>query len=279
MRSAIMSTIAGVALAASSYAGTTSTTFENGAEGWVGPTGPGGATVIESEGGNPGANMRTEFNNFGISFRNEENPDFIVDLSAAGEVTISVDVKVNQIGSFLPVTRPWVLELRDFDNGNPDYPWDSVYFVFGGISESATGEWTTFTVTIEDPSATELPAGWGGYGAEDPDTFEPMLPEGRTFADILATYDEVVFTTLQPGFFFTFDDYDVQIDNPTLEIAGGGEVCVGDADGDEAVDLADLNIVLANFGQSTDAGDVTGDGEVDLADLNVVLGAFGTTCE
>ena len=81
------------------------------------------------------------------------------------------------------------------------------------------------------------------------------------------------------SFFFTFDDYDVQIDNPTLEIGGASEECVGDADGDASVDLVDLNIVLASFGQSTDAGDVTGDGEVDLADLNVVLGAFGTTCE
>ncbi len=41
-----------------------------------------------------------------------------------------------------------------------------------------------------------------------------------------------------------------------------------DANGDGLVDLADLNMVLANFGQTTDIGDVTGDGAVDLGDLN-----------
>ena len=55
--------------------------------------------------------------------------------------------------------------------------------------------------------------------------------------------------------------------------------CPGDATGDGSVDLADLNLVLANFGQMTDEGDVTDDGMVDLADLNLVLANFGTACE
>ena len=45
------------------------------------------------------------------------------------------------------------------------------------------------------------------------------------------------------------------------------------------MDLGDLNLVLASFGQSTDSGDTNDDGVVDLADLNTVLGAFGTGCE
>ncbi|MFG0262503.1 MAG: hypothetical protein ACF788_08950 [Novipirellula sp. JB048] len=54
--------------------------------------------------------------------------------------------------------------------------------------------------------------------------------------------------------------------------------CAGDANGDGSVDLADLNLVLANFGTTTTVGDVTGDGVVDLADLNLVLANFGTNC-
>jgi hypothetical protein len=54
--------------------------------------------------------------------------------------------------------------------------------------------------------------------------------------------------------------------------------CPGDADGNGAVDLADLNIVLANFGTASDSGDLDGDGLVNLSDLNVLLGNFGTVC-
>ncbi|MFU8828895.1 MAG: agmatine deiminase family protein [Phycisphaerales bacterium] len=54
--------------------------------------------------------------------------------------------------------------------------------------------------------------------------------------------------------------------------------CPADVTGDGSVNLADLNLVLANFGQSTPDGDTNGDGFVDLADLNAVLAAFGTDC-
>lgn len=56
------------------------------------------------------------------------------------------------------------------------------------------------------------------------------------------------------------------------------EACVGDVNGDDTVDLADLNLVLANFGTTTNDGDANGDGEVDLADLNMVLANFGNGC-
>ncbi|XOV75260.1 MAG: GC-type dockerin domain-anchored protein [Phycisphaerales bacterium] len=54
--------------------------------------------------------------------------------------------------------------------------------------------------------------------------------------------------------------------------------CAADTTGDGSVDLADLNLVLGNFGQTTPDGDTNGDGQVDLADLNTVLGAFGAAC-
>ncbi len=51
--------------------------------------------------------------------------------------------------------------------------------------------------------------------------------------------------------------------------------CDGDVNDSGSVDLADLNLVLANFGTATDEGDATGDGNVDL---NLVLANFGTDC-
>ncbi len=58
--------------------------------------------------------------------------------------------------------------------------------------------------------------------------------------------------------------------------------CFGDLDGDGDVDLADLAILLANYGTTSGAiyedGDLDGDGDVDLADLAALLAVYGTTC-
>ncbi|MFI4856007.1 MAG: hypothetical protein ACIAQF_13630 [Phycisphaerales bacterium JB065] len=55
--------------------------------------------------------------------------------------------------------------------------------------------------------------------------------------------------------------------------------CPGDVNDDGLINLADLNIVLANFGTAGEIGDATGDGLVNLADLNTVLANFGGACE
>ena len=52
----------------------------------------------------------------------------------------------------------------------------------------------------------------------------------------------------------------------------------GDANGDGRVDINDLTIVLANFGQTGMAwsqGDFTGDGTVDMNNLTIVLANYG----
>ena len=55
-------------------------------------------------------------------------------------------------------------------------------------------------------------------------------------------------------------------------------VCVGDLDGDGDTDLADLGILLADFGcpqPGPCVGDLDGDGDTDLADLGILLADFG----
>ncbi len=58
--------------------------------------------------------------------------------------------------------------------------------------------------------------------------------------------------------------------------------CPGDTNGDRIINFADLNVVLAQFGQTGPvgslAGDVNGDGSVTFADLNIVLANFGVSC-
>ncbi|MFQ5807547.1 MAG: hypothetical protein ACE5I3_13960 [Phycisphaerae bacterium] len=57
---------------------------------------------------------------------------------------------------------------------------------------------------------------------------------------------------------------------------------VGDLDGDCDVDLADLSILLSNYGTSSGAdpgdGDLDGDGDVDLMDLAQLLASYGAEC-
>lgn len=64
--------------------------------------------------------------------------------------------------------------------------------------------------------------------------------------------------------------------------ACGFDCLMGDANNDGNINLADLNLVLGNFGDSVEVGrdgDVNDDGVVDLADLNLVLSGFGNACE
>lgn len=216
-RSIRIGAAAALACAAWASADTTTVTFDNGAEGWTGPSGIGGATSIVPGGGNPGANMRTVFNDFGITFGTDSNSAFIQDFTQYTQVSFGIDTRVEFLNFFgQDVSRSWVLELRDYDNVSTGYPYVSVWYNLGTISEAATNDWTTFGVTIDDPSAAALPAGWGGFGDEDPNTFEPILPADRTFASVLAGVDEVVFTTFEPGFFFGFTDHTVRIDNITV---------------------------------------------------------------
>jgi len=206
--------IAGSALAGTS---TTVVDFEDGmTHGWEGPQGIGGATAIDPTFGvGGGAGFRTQFNNFGIDFYNNTNSAFLGDYTQYDEVTISFDLRIDQIGTFLPVPRPFMLELRNNDLGDAGYPYASAYLLFDWYSQDSFSDFITLSATF-DPNATDLPSGWGGFGSEDPNTFEPILPDGVSFADVLSGVDEIGISTLLPGFFFTFDDYDVTLDNITI---------------------------------------------------------------
>jgi len=59
------------------------------------------------------------------------------------------------------------------------------------------------------------------------------------------------------------------------------EPCTGDADGDQMVDVDDLNLVLSHWNTpqvSGTNGDLTGNGFVTVDDLNLVLSNWGNTC-
>jgi len=259
---------------------TTVVTFDKGnPQGWVGPNGfdgfDGGTWVVD-EGGNTGWNMQTVFQDFGIPYVTNQNPAFLGDYTESQSVTLKIDLRVENLKFFgTNVSRPWLVELRDYDLAQGGYPWTSVWFKFAQISTATHGEWTTFSVTF-DPKSTTLPPGWRGTGSEDPVTYEPRLPPGVTFRDVLKGVDVVAFTTLEPGMFFGFTDHSFRIDNIT--ITRTPPAVPGDLDGDGLVTSADLGILLAGWGPcakgSECAADINGDGQVDSEDLGALLSAW-----
>lgn len=203
------------------WAAAATTTFSNGIEGWGVFFGNDGGLgdYLEPAGGNPDAHLRwTMVDTFGCNFHNDSNADFIGDYSRfSGGAELSVDVKVDDISFFgTQVPRNLIVELVDYNDPGDPYPWTSVWYNLGEISAQQTSNWTHLSVTITDPTAAALPAGWGGYGAEDPNTYEPILPPGRTFANVLTNVEEIRFTTFQPGYFYGFTNFQVHFDNPSV---------------------------------------------------------------
>jgi hypothetical protein len=210
-------------------------TFDYGLEGFDADP---DCSTVNDDGGNPGA-----FWNFANRYcdgpwfvrayfdvRTSTNPAFVGDYTAKGPVRISVDVNVNDYTYHgwwtMPVEeyRQLVVELIDHDNPytDPDtgysWPWTSVIYPAGYFQNRAAG-WKTFTIDIEDPSATEVPEGWTGFGGpESPTTYMPQLPPDRTFADVMAGVDEIVFHSIEPGYFYSIGfTHDMDFDNITIK--------------------------------------------------------------
>lgn len=206
------------------------TTFDAGTEGWS----ISGRTTILPTGGNPGANLGPLVSDvFGIDIRNNTNASFLGDYSqlwqsggggATNPLRLAVDTKANSINFFgTEVSRNLIIELRDYTNPPPNYPYVSVWYNLGTISAAQPG-WRTFAIDIANPNSATLPTGWGGTGDED-QFANPRLPANRTFASVLASVDEISFTTFQPGFVYGFTNFNVQVDNPTLAVVPGPASC------------------------------------------------------
>jgi hypothetical protein len=193
------SAIPGAALA-------TTTTFSAGDEGWT------GNADIDTSLGTPAPAFHSLLETFGLSWRNESNPAFVGDYTAASSVTISLDVLTNSIAYLgTEVTRGLFVKLTDI--GNPDDFADNatVYYKLGTLSSEISG-WQHLSVTIDDTSALGLPSGWGGVDGDG----NLSLPAGRSFADVLAHVGQIEFTSYEPDYFYGFTDFDVAGDNFTV---------------------------------------------------------------
>ncbi|MEO1128480.1 MAG: hypothetical protein AAFX05_02095 [Planctomycetota bacterium] len=188
--------------------------FSSGPEGW---SANGNDTIINVGGANGDVMHQYQFDGFFQEIRNSTNPLVTGDYTQKGtSIDISVDIDVHTLRStFNPgqsYVRELVIELRDYDNPGTTYPWASVWAMSSELMNPAVDGFVTHSWTI-DTTATDLPAGWGGTGAEDPNTFEPILPAGTSWQEVLANVDEIVFSTAVPGFFYGFTEWEFDVDN------------------------------------------------------------------
>jgi hypothetical protein len=211
--------------------------FDSGAEGWhFAPN----CTEIHPDGGQPGAylNFSNVCDGTGnlqgwFTVRHDSDPDFLGDYTLKGDVRISVDLEVEFYDFIVnpPIAaeeyRELVIELVDYDDPPAGYPYVSVWFNAGALPARGTG-WRTFTADVVDVFGDELPEGWGGYGAEDPETYEPILPPDRTWTDVIDGVDEIRLTTLVPGFFYSLDFlHSINVDNIGINAIPAELSCFG----------------------------------------------------
>ena len=228
------------------------------------------------------------------------------DLSAGGTVSFTIDsgnpspwvIGLEGAEFYLTTTVPDVQEVRE-GVADSEEQWNRPFFIEGvsGLGP-VSFDVIEFTVPVSGGYTFDSVVESGNtftyiyVGSFDPDQplesildyslgngFGPFdLPQGQSKIDALllegTTY---FFVTSQWDRFSAAQPFTLTITGPAL-IDDAVDACPGDATGDGSVDLADLNLVLANFGASTEDGDVTGDGLVDLADLNAVLANFGAAC-
>ncbi len=216
----VISILASASCALTAHAaGTTVVGFDGGSNG-----GFSGNALFEATDGNPGGAARHVSDLFFNDLRTggvgePANENFLGDFSSFTNIEFSFDVRTNMLDDFIgnPIARPVGIMLIDRDIQGPSGP-SGVFFEIGILGENFTPDWTTLSVTIEDPTASALPPGWIGFGDEDPNTFEPLLPAGATFGSVLASVDEFRITGAVPGFFFGNAFWDVQIDNISVTV-------------------------------------------------------------
>jgi len=206
-----------------------------------------------------------------INLRADSASEVTGDLTRhGGELTFAIDAQVFQLDNWFgepmdPRSFPHVLELVDHPPAGSTDPSVSVYYVGPGLPPQFSG-WERFVYTIPNPTGAELPPGWGGTGAEDPVTFEPMLPPGRTWRSVLENVDEVRFTTAVPGYFYIPSFWEMGFDNIEVSVADSTG-CYADCDESGDLDFFDFLCFQNAFAAGETYADCDTSGSLDFFDF------------
>ncbi|GMU80430.1 MAG: hypothetical protein AMXMBFR47_03010 [Planctomycetota bacterium] len=180
-----------------------------------------------------------------------------------------------------------------------------VVVLFGGFNGARLGDTWEWNGTAWSQRSTTGPSGRQYLGlAYNPATQRTVIYGGQTGSCSLCreddtwSWDGTAWTLLGDGQASLRDQHAMVYDAARGHLtffggyAGNGLVLddtwiwrttlTGDLDGDGAVGLADLAVLLSHFGTPSGAGaadgDMDGDTDVDLQDLATLLGVFGATC-
>ena len=191
--------------------------FTDGTSGWQGIVGSDGTgTVIGPAVGVPAPALHSTLFNTGIEFSNTDAAWLDVVRTASrfefGLGALATHITGVESGER---TRPLILEIRTHMLTSGTEPFSSVWTTLG-VLDPLHPKWRRMVAQMPDTRAADIPDGWSGSGAEDPATGKTILPPGVTFADVMANADEIVVTTLQPGYIYDFSYFDVTLDQITL---------------------------------------------------------------
>jgi hypothetical protein len=166
------------------------------------------------------------------------------------------------------------------------------------LTASPLGGAALSTLQGDLPAGQAVLDGWGlsitGYSAGNPAYLSLLIGAGYTPYQLATAafsrdnlsvwdYNGTTWSAFQANdltFDGTYASFTVSALNGYDYAVAGTPLLLGDANGDGRVDINDLTIVLANFGQTGitwSQGEFTGDGTVDINDLTIVLANFGQT--
>lgn len=211
--------LAAVALATPPFAGAQTVslieTYDSAPPGWILRF---GTTSYLSQGGNPGPHVRTTgepVESMMFEYFNNAYEPFLGDYASNVAMTFGLDLKVDTITAWgaIPIQTDLWVWFVEAGGG-----WVGVAYQLGTMEGGQ--DWRTLRITW-NPSGASLPDGWVGFGATDPVTHQPILPDGVTFHDVMANVGDVRLTMFKPTHFHVGVGFDLRVDN--LTIARHGE--------------------------------------------------------